>query len=78
MCPTVSADLSGRRSKRRCSARRCSGLSARRGKFPFLQDLGSRLDPLGQEKPPARQMVARQYCIEALQGLDVAVVGTSS
>lgn len=49
-------------------------LSARRGKFPFLQDLGSRLYLLGQEKPPARQMVARQYCIEALQGLDVAVV----
>lgn len=48
-------------------------LQARRGQFPFLPQLGSRLHDIGREKPSARQMTARQYCMEALQELDAEV-----
>ena len=41
-------------------------LTARRGQFPFLPDLGSRLHQLGQEKPSARGALALQYVTEAL------------
>ena len=41
-------------------------LSARRGSFPFLPELGSRLYRLTQEKPGARAALARQYAAEAL------------
>ena len=47
-------------------------LSARRGSFPFLPELGSRLYQLGREKPSAREKpgaraaLARQYAAEAL------------
>ena len=43
-------------------------LTARRGKLPFLPELGSRLYQLGREKPSARQALAAQYVTEALQG----------
>lgn len=48
-------------------------LSCRRGSFPFLPELGSRLYALGREKPAARSDCARQYAAEALEGMGVAV-----
>lgn len=41
-------------------------LSARRGQFPFLPQLGSRLYTLTREKPSAWAILARQYAAEAL------------
>jgi phage gp46-like protein len=41
-------------------------LTARRGTFPFWEDLGSRLWQLGQLNPSARQAAAKQYVAEAL------------
>ncbi len=43
-------------------------LSARRGSFPFLPELGSRLYLLPREKAGARAALARQYVAEALAG----------
>lgn len=48
-------------------------LSCRRGSFPFLPELGSRLYLLGREKQSARNSCARQYAAEALAGMDVRV-----
>ena len=42
-------------------------LSVRRGSFPFLPELGSRLYLMGREKPSLRQALARQYAAEALE-----------
>ena len=58
-------------------------LTVRRGSFPFLPELGSRLYLLPREKPSARRALARQYVAEALadeQDLeikDVALDGES-
>lgn len=41
-------------------------LSVRRGSFPFLPELGSKLYLLSREKPSAREALARQYVAEAL------------
>ena len=41
-------------------------LCARRGSFPFLPDLGSRLYTLFREKPSAWEGLARQYVAQAL------------
>ena len=46
-------------------------LQARRGSFPFLPELGSRLYLLPREKPGDRQALARQYAAEALREEDV-------
>lgn len=43
-------------------------LTARRGSFPFLPGLGSRLYRLAGEKPGQRQALAEQYVAEALAG----------
>lgn len=48
-------------------------LSCRRGAFPLLPKLGSRLHSLIKEKPSAWEMMARQYCAEALEGLKLQV-----
>lgn len=48
-------------------------LSARRGAFPFLPRLGSRLHTLGTEKPGARQALCLQYVCQALEDEDVTV-----
>lgn len=48
-------------------------LQCRRGSFPFLPTLGSRLWQLGTERPSDREACARQYCMEALQGTGVEV-----
>ena len=41
-------------------------LTARRGAFPFLEELGSRLYTLSREKPSAWYSLAQQYVTEAL------------
>ena len=46
-------------------------LQCKRGSFPFLPAMGSRLWRLGLERPADRQALARQYCAEALDGLGV-------
>ncbi len=43
-------------------------LSIRRGSFPLLPELGSRLYRLTEEKPSRREALARQYVAEALKG----------
>jgi phage gp46-like protein len=49
-------------------------LTARRGSFPFLPELGSRLYQLGREKPSERPALAAQYVAEALrEEADLAV-----
>lgn len=48
-------------------------LTARRGSFPFLPELGSRLYTLGREKPGARPALCGQYVREALKDEDVTV-----
>ena len=48
-------------------------LTARRGMFPPLPGLGSRLWTLGQERGSGRFSAARQYVAEALAEEDVAV-----
>lgn len=43
-------------------------LAARRGAFPFLPKLGSRLYLLRGAKPGQWESLARQYAVEALEG----------
>ena len=63
---------------------RCSGadallervlfrLTAHRGQFPFLPQLGSRLYLLGRERPSERLSAAWQYAAEALSEEDVSI-----
>lgn len=49
-------------------------LTARRGAFPVLPQVGSRLFLLPREKPGSRQALARQYAAEALAGLEGVAV----
>lgn len=48
-------------------------LTARRGAFPFWEDLGSRLWELGKLPAPERRAAARQYVTEALTEEPVTV-----
>ena len=48
-------------------------LCVRRGSFPFLPELGSRLYTLGREKRSEREALAMQYCREALSPLGLSV-----
>lgn len=48
-------------------------LTARRGSFPFWEELGSRLWALGRVSAPERQAAARQYVAEALSEEPVTV-----
>lgn len=48
-------------------------LTARRGSFPFLPELGSQLYRLGREKPAARKALCVQYVRQALADEDVMV-----
>ena len=43
-------------------------LTVRRGSFPFLPNLGSRLFLLPREKPSARAALAEKYVMEAFAG----------
>lgn len=51
-------------------------LSIRRGSFPFLPGLGSRLHLLGRAPEREREALAGQYVREALADEDVTVTGT--
>ena len=54
-------------------------LTARRGSFPFLPKLGSRMGELRREKPSDWDALARQFAVEALDGLeDVTVTGAAA
>lgn len=48
-------------------------LTARRGGFPLLPEVGSRLYLLPSEKPSSREAVARTYAQEALDPLGLTV-----
>ena len=48
-------------------------LTVKRGSFPFLPGLGSRLHTLGQARPGERETLAGQYVREALADEDVDV-----
>lgn len=50
-------------------------LSCRRGSFPFLPELGSKLYTLGQEKRADQDACARQYATQALSGMPLTVTG---
>jgi len=50
-------------------------LTVRRGSFPFLPELGSRLHLLGRAAAGEREALARQYVVEALADEEVAVTG---
>lgn len=50
-------------------------LTCRRGAFPFLPELGSRLRELGRLRPSARNAAARQYAAQALEGMGLEVTG---
>ena len=53
-------------------------LTARRGSFPFLPGLGSRMHLLRRVKPSERESLALQYAAEALEDLtEVTVTGVS-
>lgn len=53
-------------------------LTARRGAFPFLPQLGSKLYLLPREKPSARQALAMQYAVQALEEeTEVKVTGVT-
>lgn len=53
-------------------------LTARRGSFPFLPKLGSRMGELRREKQSAWDSLARQFAVEALAELtDLTVTGAS-
>ena len=54
-------------------------LTARRGSFPFLPEVGSRMHLLRRARPSEWDALARQYAAEALAGLeDAAVLGASA
>lgn len=48
-------------------------MQTRRGSFPFLPELGSRLYLLGKEKPSALKSTATAYIQEALEELPLTV-----
>ena len=48
-------------------------LTVRRGSFPFLPRLGSRLSELGRERKSERGVIARQYAAEALDKMGLLV-----
>ena len=48
-------------------------LTCRRGSFPFLPELGSRLYELGKEKPSDREAMAKLFCVQALSGMGLDV-----
>ena len=50
-------------------------LSVRRGSFPLLPEVGSRLYLLGRATPGQREALAEQYVMEALADEDVEVTG---
>lgn len=66
--PDGSGDLTNLGGGEEVLARVLFLLTAHRGGLPFLPRLGSQLYKLGREKPSARQALAEQYVVEALEG----------
>lgn len=54
-------------------ARALYKLTCRRGSFPFLSELGSKLREIGAEKPSGRNGAARLYARQALEGMGIHV-----
>ncbi len=54
-------------------ARALYKLTCRRGSFPFLPELGSRLREISTEKPTGRNGAARLYAQQALEGMGIHV-----
>lgn len=54
-------------------ARALFRLTCRHGSFPFLPELGSRLQELGREKPSAREAAAKIFCASALRDMELEV-----
>lgn len=52
-------------------------LTARRGSFPLLPQVGSRLHLLPRAKPSARGALGASYAAEALAGLEVKGLGAA-
>lgn len=52
-------------------------LTVRRGSFPFLPELGSRLHLLGRAPAGQRETLARQYVRQALEDEDVTITDVS-
>jgi len=52
-------------------------LTVRRGSFPFLPELGSRLHLLGRAPAKEREALAERYVSEALADEDVTVTGVA-
>ncbi len=52
-------------------------LQTRRGSFPLLPELGSRLHELPRVKPSAREALAASYAAEALREEAVTVTGAA-
>lgn len=54
-------------------------LTARRGSFPFLPQLGSRMHLLRRERPSEWDSLALQYAVEALEDMEgVQVTGAAA
>lgn len=71
------ADCAGLRAGRTCWSGCCSRLTARRGQFPFLEDLGSSLWRLGRVGTAGRQARREAVCGGSLadeEGLTVETV----
>ena len=56
-------------------ARALFRLTCRRGSFPFLPELGSRLHELSGEKPSGQSAAAGLYAAQALEGTGLRVCG---
>lgn len=56
-------------------ARALFRLTCRRGSFPFLPELGSRLRELSGEKPSGQSAAAGLYAAQALEGTGLRVRG---
>ncbi len=61
------------RRRRRCWRRRCFELTCRRGSFPFLPELGSRLQELGREKPSEEKPRQKSSANQALARMGLTV-----
>ena len=53
-------------------------LTARRGSFPFLPELGSRMHLLRRERPSEWNTLALQYAVEALEDMEGVRVTAAS
>jgi hypothetical protein len=53
-------------------------LAARRGSFPFLPELGSRMHLLRRERPSEWNTLALQYAVEALEDMEGVRVTAAS